>query len=114
MRIGGDRRAEMARGRFIVTGLQRRDAEPVGLDGRGGSGFADHEGQLLVSACSRRRNGEDIGFAWPPHMAVPSARPRGGEIEAISASLRDLTDFVHGRVSEPWNIPLCLRPASLP
>ena len=61
-------------------------------------------GQGLLLARSRRRNGEDIGFVRPMRMVVPSARAHGAEIEAISTSLRDLIDFVHGRVSEPWNI----------
>ena len=34
------------------------------------------------------------------------------EIEAISLSLGDLTDFVHGCVNAAWNIPICQRLAS--
>jgi hypothetical protein len=47
-------------------------------------------------------------------MVVPSARPRGGAIEAISASLRDLTDFAHGFVGKSGHIDICLRLASSP
>jgi hypothetical protein len=37
---------------------------------------------------------------------------RGPEIEAISASLRDLTDFAHGVVGKSGNIDIFLRLAS--
>jgi hypothetical protein len=43
-----------------------------------------------------------------------SRKAARGEIEAISTSLRDLTDLVHGRVSKSWNIDICRRLASLP
>src|SRR3546814_3533104 len=61
-------------------------------------------GQDLLIACSRRRNGKDIGFGRAQRVASLPARPRGPKIEAISASLRDLANFVQSRVDEPWNI----------
>ncbi|WP_295319192.1 hypothetical protein [uncultured Sphingopyxis sp.] len=76
--------------------------------------FLAGQGQNLAIARSRRRNGEDIAFAWPPQPVVLAARLRGGEIEAISTSLRDLIDFVHGGVGKAWNIFIYLRPAFLP
>src|SRR3546814_13133647 len=66
-------------------------------------------GQDLLIACSRRRNGKDIGFGRAQRVASLPARPRGPKIEAISASLRDLANFVQSRVDEPWNILICLR-----
>src|SRR3546814_2692318 len=69
-------------------------------------------GQDLLSACSSRRNGKDIGFGRAQRVASLPARPRGPKIEAISASLRDLANFVQSRVDEPWNILICLRLAS--
>ena len=51
-------------------------------------------------ARSRRRNGEDLGLGRVQRVASLPARPRGPEIEAISASLRDLTDFAHGFVEK--------------
>src|SRR3546814_21189330 len=65
-------------------------------------------------ARSRRRNGKDIVFGRLPRVASLPARSLGGEIEAISASLRDLIDFVHGCVGKTWNIFICLRLASSP
>jgi hypothetical protein len=47
-------------------------------------------------------------------VASLPARPRGPEIEAISASLRDLTDFAHGFVGKSGNIDIFLRLASSP
>jgi hypothetical protein len=55
-----------------------------------------------------------MGFGRPPRVASLPARPRGPEIEAISTSLRDLTDFAHGFVDKSGNIDIFLRLASSP
>jgi len=47
-------------------------------------------------------------------VASLSARPHGPEIEAISASLRDLTDFAQGVVEKSGNIDIFLRLFSSP
>ncbi|MBL8649986.1 MAG: hypothetical protein JNL35_06240 [Sphingopyxis sp.] len=72
------------------------------------------KGQNLFVARLRHRNGEDIGQKYPPGTVVLFPRAFSSEIEAISMSLRDLIDFVHGCVGEPWNILICLRLASQP
>src|SRR3546814_18490350 len=63
---------------------------------------------------ARRRNGEDIGLGRGQRVASLPARPRRPEVEAISASLRDLTDFAHGFVEKPRNIFIFLRLSSSP
>src|SRR3546814_11201588 len=71
-------------------------------------------GQDLLIACSRRRNGKDIGFGRAQRVASLPEKPRGPKIEAISASLRALANFVPRRVDAPWHIHICLHLAPCP
>lgn len=59
---------------------------------------------FTISTCRNKKvqiiEMELVAFGWVQRLASLPARTRGPEIEAISASLRDLTDFAQGVVGK--------------